>query len=732
MNAWLTSLARRRSRDVLWCAAALTLGATIFGLPATHLLRSDSEQFQDPASGYERANAAIRHATGRASYFGVNLLLLSHARIPDNRRALRASGYVASLLAHQRGFQGETASTDAHAHDLISRSGRETTVLAAFASPAESVVAADRVRAVLRPHRAASRLDGMRALIGGPDITFDELDRRTISDLRHVELLAIPVLLMISFWVFGGMIAGLLPLLVGGLAILLGFLALRLVDQVTGISVFALNVVSGLGLGLGIDYSLLMVRRFRQELARGRDPGRAIAGVMQSAGRTVLLSALTVATAMLALLAFPLEFLRSMAIGGAITALLAGAISVTVLPAALVMLGERVDALAPLRMGDRGTLPGSEAWRGIALGVMRRPVLVAALASGAMLLLAAQALHLRLSAPSATLLPASAPSRVVEARLARDFPLNPAATIPVILPAHSAAGRNASSRAALYRRIAALAGTRARVSAPTELGADTWQIALAIPGSPYTSDNQRLARAIAALTHRSGALTGGLTAYFIDQREAIASHMPLALALLAAVTCGFLFWLTGSLVLPLKALAMNVLTASAGAGLLVAIFQRGLLASLFGFTPIGGLEEANLLFLLVIAFALSTDYEVFLMARIKEAREGGLANVEAIAAGMQQSGGLITAAALLFCVAVGAFVTSDLFFVKQFGLGAALTVAIDASVVRILLVPALMALLGDWNWWAPTPLRRLRNRFGSPEATFGAQVAVDAVGSESR
>jgi putative drug exporter of the RND superfamily len=717
---------------VLWCAAALTLGATIFGLPATHLLRSDSEQFQDPASGYERADAAIRHATGRSPYFGVNVLLVSHSPIPGNQRAVGATGYIASLLAHQRGFQAEADLAAAHAHDLLSRSGRETIVLAAFASPAESVVAADRLRALLRARRAASRLDGMRAIVGGPDITFDELDRRTISDLRQVELLAVPMLLAISFWVFGGMIAGLLPLLVGGSAILLGFLALRLVDQVTGMSVFALNVVSGLGLGLGIDYSLLMVRRFREELARDHDPGRAIAGVMRSAGRTVLLSALTVATAMLALLAFPLEFLRSMAVGGAITALLAGAISVTVLPAALVSLGERVDALAPLRMGARGTLPGSGAWKRIALGVMRRPALVATLTGGALLLLAAPALHLRLSAPSATLLPAAAPSRVVEARLAADFAPNPAATIPVILPAHSTAGRDARSRAALYRQISALAGTRARVSAPAELGAGTWQIALAIPGSPYTSANQRLVRAIAEITRGSGALTGGLTAYFVDQRDAIASHIPLALALLAAVTCGFLFWLTGSLVLPLKALAMNVLTASAGAGLLVAIFQQGRFASVLGFTPIGGLEEANLLFLLVIAFALSTDYEVFLMARIKEAREGGLANVEAIAAGVQQSGGLITAAALLFCIAVGAFVTSGLFFVKQFGLGAALTVAIDASVIRILLVPALMALLGDWNWWAPTPLKRLRDRFGSPEAAYGMEVAADAAGGESR
>jgi uncharacterized membrane protein YdfJ with MMPL/SSD domain len=251
-------------------------------------------------------------------------------------------------------------------------------------------------------------------------------------------------------------------------------------------------------------------------------------------------------------------------------------------------------------------------------------------------------------------------------------------------------------------------------------------------GSPFSNVQERLLARLRALANPSGALVGGATAYFVDQKSAIASHIPLALLILLPLTAGFLFAMTGSLTIPIKALVMNALSVAVGAGLLVWIFQDGHLSGLLGFTPIGGLEESSLVLMLVVAFALATDYEVFVLARIKEAHDDGLETHEAITLGIERTGRIITAAALLFCVAIGALVSSDLFFTKQLGLGAALTVAIDASVVRALLVPSLMALMGRWNWWAPPPLRRLHDRVGLRESgrrpVLGTLVLAEGAG----
>ncbi len=235
-------------------------------------------------------------------------------------------------------------------------------------------------------------------------------------------------------------------------------------------------------------------------------------------------------------------------------------------------------------------------------------------------------------------------------------------------------------------------------------------------GSPFSNTQQRLLARLRALASPYGALVGGATAYFVDQKSAIASHIPLSLLILLPLAAAFLFAMTGSVTIPIKALVMNALSVGVGAGLLVLIFQDGHLSGLLGFTPIGGLEESSLVLMLVLAFALATDYEVFVLARIKEAHDDGLPNRDAIALGIERTGRIVTAAALLFCVAIGALATSDLFFTKQLGLGAALAVAIDASVVRALLMPSLMALMGDWNWWAPGSLRRLHDRVGPRES----------------
>ncbi len=585
-------------------------------------------------------------------------------------------------------------------------------MLAAFSTQDGSAAAVTHVR---------PELAGSGVLFGGNDVTFHEINERTTSDLKRAETLAIPILLLLSFWVFRGLIAAALPLLVGGFAIVLTFLLLRVIDHVLGLSIFAANLVTGMGLGLGIDYSLFVLSRYREELARGLPTGAAITRTLQTAGRTVLYSSLAVAGAAASMLAMPLRFLYSMGVGGAIVALSAGAVSLIVLPAVLVALGPRINALAPKRLqrnAEQAARPAeSGVWYRLARGVMRRPGAVALGTAAVLIVIALPALRLALTPADAHVLPASAQPRQVAEAITRDFAVNGAQTVTLVVhagPAGSTPG--GSSVGALVGRAQTVAtGQAGLVGPPRYLGRDTWDAELVPRGSVGSAANQRLVHNLRALASPPTLLVGGGTAWFVDQKAAIAAHTPLTLAILVLVTGGFLFLMTGSLVIPVLALLMNLLTVAVGAGLLVLVFQDGHLSSLFGLTPIGGLEESNLVLLFIIAFALSTDYGVFLFARVKEAHDEGLAARDAVAYGLERTGRLITAAALLFCVAIGAFITSDIFFIKELGFGAALAVAIDATFVRALLVPALLGRLGEHAWWAPRPLRRLYERIGLRE-----------------
>ena len=707
-------LAVGRPRRVLVAAGVLFAVAAVLGLPVTGTLGSSSKDFQNPASEYERADAAITAATGQAPYDNVEVLLRGRREIVDDPAAQHAVGVVMGLLAAQHGFQRavdfQGAGTASRAASLLSRDGRETAVLAAFATMPEGTAAISRVRAELAEPSLRAQLVGTGVRFGGVALTSQELNERTTKDLGRAELLAFPLLLLLSFWFFRGLVAALLPLLVGGFAIVLTFLLLRVVDQFTPISVFALNIVSGMGLGLGIDYSLFMLYRYREQLAGGVSAEQAIGHTQRTAGHTVLFSCLTVAAALTSLLVFPIRFLYSMGIGGALVALCDGAIALIVLPAVLMVLGPRINALAPTWLQRRAERSATaEAGRGggwwrLAHGVVRRPVPVALISAAVLLAAAIPALRLQFTSPGANLLPTAAESRQVETAFAQDFPANVGEATEVVMTGSRPSARRLAASAA------ATAGPLASVAAPVYLGRGTWLIALLPHGSPFSGTQQRLLVRLRALAHPQGALVGGATAFFVDQKAAIAARIPLAVAILLVLTAGFLFVMTGSLFIPIKAIVMNVLSVSVAVGLQVLIFQDGHLSGLLGFTPIGGLEESSLVLMLVFAFALATDYEVFVIARIKEAHDQGLGNREAIALGIERTGRIITAAALLFCVAIGALATSQLFFTKQLGLGGALAVAVDASIVRALLVPALMALMGDWNWWAPKPLRRLHER----------------------
>lgn len=750
----LARLATERTRSILIVAGVVFVLAAAVGAPVVSLLKSESSDFQDPHAQNQQVLRAIERATGQSAAYGVAALVPSARDIRADPAVADGARRVAALLAAQPGFQRALDYPATHLPELVSRNGRLTLVLAAFANRERSAAAVDRIGPMLA---------GSGVRFGGNDVAFHEINERVSTDLKRAETFAFPILLLLSFWVFRGLVAAALPLLVGGFAIVITFLLLRLVDQFLGLSIFAVNLVTGVGLGLGIDYSLIVLSRYREELARGLDMRAAVVRTMQTAGRTVLYSSLTVAGALASMLVFPMRFLYSMGVGGSLVALSAGAVSLIVLPAVLVALGPRINALAPAwlqRSSERAAHSDEEgAWGRLARGVMRRPGVVALATAAALLVLALPALRLALTPADAHVLPASAQPRQVAETITREFAVDGSQTITMVAqggppsspgtgPAGGAggagggraggssgaegelAGSHGSETAGGQRTVMALAheaqltaASQASVAPPRYLGRGAWEIEMQPRGTDGASANQALVRRLRTLgdagpAHPGGTpkpLVGGATAWFVDQKAAISAHTPLALLILALVTGGFLFLMTGSLVLPVVALAMNLLTVAVGAGLLVVVFQEGHLASLFGFTPIGGLEESNLVLLFVVAFALSTDYGVFLFARIKEAHDSGLPTREAVAHGLERTGRLVTAAALLFCVAIGAFVTSDIFFIKELGFGAALAVAIDATVVRALLVPALMGRLGERTWWAPRPLRRLHARIGLRE-----------------
>jgi len=665
----LGEVAIRAPRRVLAAAVVFGLVAASFGLGTPHLLGRGSNEFVAYDSESLRAERAVEAASGISAAPQV-LVLVRH---PTARRIAR----VVSAIRAEPVFP-------VVASPLPSKNGAEVLV-AAYADAAFP-------QRVWRD--AARQVDRRLAVIGdvsmgGTALATVQVNDQVQHDLTLAEEIAFPLLFLLAFWVFRSLVAGLLPLVCGALTILGGLLVLRLVDLAMPVSTYALNIVTGIGLGLGIDYSLLLVSRYREELARLGPGADAVRQTIATAGRTVAFSSVTVAAAMATLAVFPLGFLRSMGIAGGLVAPLAGLISLTVLPALFALLGERVNALSPRRWrraaeraarGERGT------WYRLAQALMRRPVPVAIATATLLLVLALPFLSIRFTGVDASVLPPRVSSRIVDTALRRDF------RATAVSPAYAVLrGSQAGARA--YA-----ADVRAPVVlAPRRLGPRVWEVS-ASSGRPFLDPaSQRLVRQMRALP--GNALVGGSTAQFLDQRDVLGANLPVAAVLLASVTFILLWAATRSLVLPLKALAMNVLTLSATFGILVFVFQNGRLQGPLDYETQGALELTAPVVLFAVAFGLATDYGVFLLTRIKEAWDAGLPNREAVALGLERTGRIITAAALLFCVAVGAFATSQIIIVKEIGIGIALAVLIDATIVRALLVPSLMAILGHWNWW---------------------------------
>jgi uncharacterized membrane protein YdfJ with MMPL/SSD domain len=707
--ARLAGFAHRRRRRIAIAAVALAVLAGAIGGSVAERLGPYSAD--DPDTEAVQASDRLEQATGADDEVGLAVLVRTSGdvRSPDGRTKVDR---VAAKLRRDPGVGGVVTYFELRDPALLSRDRHATYVVGSLRASADEEEVVDSVRDQLRSEPGV--------LVGGEAAAQADANQIVREDLARAEMLAFPILLLLSFWFFRSLVAALLPLLVGGLSIVFTFLALRVASEAVELSVFALNLVIALGLGLAIDYSLFVVSRYREEVARHGAGRNALARTLSSAGRTVLYSSLTVAAALAALLVFPQRFLYSMGLGGMIVALIAATVALVVLPAVLALLGERVNGLAPRRLRRaaeaeaRGDRAGS--WYRLSRFVMRRPGRVAVASAALLVALGVPFLGIRFIAIDPTVLPERNEARMVEDALRAEFP--PFRTSPVVLVAETPPGRAAEGFAERLRRLDGVAAA----SRPRRVDEGLTRIDVVSRNPALSEGSQELVRTIRDLPAPFEVGVTGRTADFVDQKSSLADHIPIALALLAATTFSLLFLMTGSVVLPLKALVMNLLTLSATFGLLVLVFQDGRLEGLLDYTSQGALESTQPLFLFAVAFGLSTDYGVFLLSRIKEARDAGASDREAVALGLERTGRIVTAAALLFCVAIGAFATSSIVFIKELGLGTALAVLIDATIVRALLVPALMELLGRRNWWAPRPLRRLHARFGLAEPG-GARAA---------
>jgi uncharacterized membrane protein YdfJ with MMPL/SSD domain len=552
-------------------------------------------------------------------------------------------------------------------------------------------------------------------VVGGAAVAQEQVNKQVEKDLRTAEMLAFPLLFLLSLLFFRSLIASLLPLMIGGLAIVGTFLILRIASEFGSISIFALNLTTALGLGLAIDYSLFVVSRYREEIAKDGPGLAAMRRVLATAGRTVFFSALTVSAALASLLVFPQRFLYSMGLGGALVALFAALISLTVLPAVLTLLGTRVNALAPpflQRRAEADTRPDEDGfWYRLSRFVMRRPAPVATFSALLLIAMGLPFFGIKFNTVDPEVLPESASARQAYDTLSDEFP--PYREAPIWVAIEGGGPKAAAAIATRVRRVDGVA----EVNPPRRLDGGVTALQV-ISAHPFVSEaSQSTVKRIRAIETPSGttALVGGATADFVDLQTSLVRHLPIVLAIIIVATLVILFLMTGSVILPIKSLLMNFLNLSAVFGLLVLIFQDGRLEGFLDYSSPGAIEQTMPILLFAVAFGLSTDYAVFLLSRIKEARDNGASDSESVAIGLERTGRIVTAAALLFAVAMGAFATSQIIFIKENGVGTALAVLIDASIIRALLVPSLMELLGKWNWWAPGPLRRLHERFGIGE-----------------
>ena len=667
------------------------LVAGFFGGPLAGSLDASGGFASDDADSV-RAVERIEAATGQAPGTGIVIVVDTPQGLPADTARVQE---VTDALAAESGVAQVTSpTTRGDPGTLVSQDGTQALVLGTLSADADDEAVAEAM---------LDTFDGQDdVIVGGSAVVGLQLGSTVTEDLGRAELLAFPLLVVLSLIFFRGR-AALMPLVVGVATVLGTFLVLTGVNQVYGLSIFALNLVMGLGIGLAIDYTLFLVTRYREELAAQGPTAGAILTTMRTAGRTVAFSASTVAVALAALTVFPLGFIKSMGLAGATVAVVAAIAALVISPMIFGLWGAKLARREPRRSAEHGR------WYRLSHAVMRRPGAIAVATGVVMLALAAPATRAEWTPIDSSVIPTDQSSRTVADTIETEFGGTGAS--PVTIAVTTSQGAGAPEVAAYADQVNALPGV-ASPGTPVQLDENTWQLDVTADGEPDGDTAQQLVDETRAVDAGTGvdALVAGPAAEFVDQQSAIGSRLALALGLLVALTLLVLWLMTGSVVLPLKAVLMNALTVAASLGVLTFVYQDGRLTGLLGYTPNGGIEPTDFLVTATLIFALSTDYGVFLLGRIKEVRDSGVGERESVAIGVQRTGAVVTAAAILLAVAIGAFSTSSISFIQQIGVATAFGVLVDAFVVRSLLVPSLMGLLGKYNWWAPMPLRRLHDR----------------------
>ena len=728
-EAWGRALYRRR-RLTLGLTLVLVAFAAVWGTGVFGKL-SSGDNFTPPASQSQR------EANQAASVFGRNdadvVVLYRSASMtvsdPGYRQAVTAalSGLpradIARVTTYWSTGSPSLVSTDRHStYAVLQLTG---------ADDAARHTTYDAIKTELTPASLAA--SGVTARVGGTVPMEVAINSEVTADIAKAEGFSMPVLLILLMVIFGSLAAASLPVAIGGVAILGSFTVLRLLTMTTTVSIYSVNITTILGLGLAIDYGLFMVTRFREELHRQPTVEQAVVRTVATAGRTVAVSGVTVALALTSLMLFPEDFLRSMGYGGVATVAVDMLAALTVLPALLAVLGYRVNALRirrSVRPRAAQVTPAREtsgAWYRLAHSVMRRPAVYATVIVIGLLALAAPFLRISWGGTDARTLPAASTVRQVSQTLASDFPVNSTAPIEALVTLPRTRGRDRARRLPAPHR-----GHPRRHRSPGHggqgcggdrggrpPGESTVRVDIGYTPDTVSSAARHIVTQIRDTLPPPGAtvLVGGTTAGLVDELASLGATLPWMALLVGVSTFVLLFLAFGSMVLPLKAIVMNVLSLSATFGVVVWIFQWGHLSGWLRFTPTGSIDPTMPILMLAIIFGLSMDYEVFLLSRIREHYDQTGDNTASVASGLQRTGGLITSLALLLIIVVGAFSASGITFIKLMGVGMIVALLVDATVVRVLLVPATMRLLGRANWWAPRPLRRLYGRYGIKEET---------------
>jgi len=735
----IARLAIRAPKRIIVIALLVMVATAIFGIPVTKSLSAGG--FQDPTSESAKATKMLVDKFGQGDMeLIISVSSEGGAQSPEARAVgiditsqLQASPHVADVTSAWTA--PETA-----APALVSKDGK-TGLIVAGITGGESE--AQKYTKELTERLVHDR-DGVTVRAGGEAMIYVQINSQSEKDLLLMESIAIPLSFLVLMWVFGGLLAAALPLAVGAFAILGSMAVLHAITFITDVSIFALNLSVAMGLALAIDYTLLIVSRYRDELAAGSERDEALIRTMATAGRTVLFSALTVALSMVAMVLFPMYFLKSFAYAGIAVVTFAAVAAVVVAPAAIVLLGDRLDSL-DVRGLLRRVLGRPEPtpkpvednfWYRSTKFVMRRAIPISVAIVALLLMLGAPFLGARWGFPDDRVLPQSLSAREVGDQMRNDFAVDSARNATVVIPDAAGItpedlGRYAAelSRVPDVSSVSSPTGTfvdggpAGPPSAATGLkdGSAFLTIGSNAPLFSDASEAQldRL-RAVSTPAGKPVQLTG-VAQINQDSSTGITERLPIVLAVIATITFVLLFLLTGSVILPLKALVLNVLSLTAAFGALVWIFQEGHLGAL-GTTPTGTLVANMPVLLFCIAFGLSMDYEVFLVSRIREywlslPGKTRADNDEAVALGLARTGRVVTAAAVVMSISFAALMAAQVAFMRMFGVGLTLAILVDATLVRMLLVPAFMHVLGRWNWWAPKPLARLHERIGISEST---------------